>query len=77
MKLIMTYIIVFVVLALIIQGGLFFYSYKMKQKNKRDDVLLKYHIGTRSDLFAALCRQDVPQEDMDKLNAIYVGKQEI
>ena len=73
----MSYLFIFLALALVVQGGLFFYSYTTKKKLKKDDILLKYHILTRSDLFATICRQDLPMEDIEKLNAIYVDKKEI
>ena len=73
----MTFFILFLVLALIVQGGLFYYSYRVKQKSKKDDVLLKYNINSRSELFAAICRNDLPIEDNEKLNLIYTDKKEI
>jgi len=73
----MTFLIIFLTLALVIQGGLFFYSYRMKKTAKREDVLVKYKINTRSELFSAICRNDLPKEDGEKLNTIYANNQEI
>ena len=73
----MTLLIVILILAFIVQGGIFYYSYKKKQKSKKDSILIKYKINTRSDLFSALCRQDIPQIDMEKLNFIYTQKKEV
>lgn len=73
----MTFLVGFLMLAILVQGGLFFYSYKMKKKSKRDDVLVKYRINTRSELFSAICRNDLPKEDMKKLNSIYSSNKEV
>lgn len=73
----MTFILIFLFLALIFQGGVFYYSYRIKKKSKKDNILIKYGINSRSDLFSAICRNDIPQIDMDLLNNMYVDKKEI
>lgn len=72
----MILIIVLLVIAAALQIGIFVYSRNLKKKWKSDDVLAKYNIKSRSDLFAALNRQDIPDEDMNKLNDIYSRQEE-
>lgn len=67
----MTLIIIFLVIAAGLQIGIFIFSRNLKKKWKNDDVLNKYDIKSRSDLFAALNRTDMPEEDQIKLNDIY------
>lgn len=67
----MTLIIILLVIAAGLQIGIFVYSRNLKKQWKKDDVLLKYDIKSRSELFAALNRQDIPEEDIAKLNDIY------
>lgn len=73
----MTFILIFLFLAIIFQGGVFIYSYRVKKKAKKDNILIKYGINSRSDLFSAICRNDIPQIDLDLLNIMYVDKKEI
>ncbi|WP_456459367.1 hypothetical protein [Reichenbachiella sp.] len=72
----MILIIVLLVIAAALQIGIFVYSRNLKKKWKSDDVLAKYNIKSRSDLFAILNRQDIPEEDMHKLNDIYSRQEE-
>lgn len=67
----MTLIIIFLIVAASLQVGIFLYSRKLKKKWKQDDVLTKYDIKSRSDLFAVLNRNDIPEEDLVKLKNIY------
>ena len=67
----MTLMISLLVLALLVQIGIFFYSRKMKKEMKENDILAKYNIKSRSDLFAALNRTDLPEEDLKELQQIY------
>lgn len=67
----MTLIIIFLIVAAALQVGIFLYSRNLKKQWKSDDVLTKYNIKSRSDLFAALNRRDIPEEDLAKLNDIY------
>ena len=67
----MTLIIILLVIAAGLQIGIFVYSRNLKKQWKKDDVLLKYDIKSRSELFATLNRQDIPEEDLAKLNDIY------
>lgn len=72
----MILIIVLLVIAAGLQIGIFLYSRNLKKKWKSDDVLAKYNIKSRSDLFATLNRKDIPDEDMGKLNDIYSRQEE-
>ncbi|WP_420581174.1 hypothetical protein [Reichenbachiella sp.] len=67
----MTLIIILLLVAAALQVGIFLYSRNLKKKWKNDDVLAKYEINSRSDLFSALNRRDIPEEDLIKLNDIY------
>jgi len=67
----MTLMISLLVLALLIQTGIFLYSQIMKKEMKSKDILTKYQINTRSDLFSTLSRNDIPEDDLQKLQLIY------
>ncbi|MEP2024593.1 MAG: hypothetical protein ABJH98_10465 [Reichenbachiella sp.] len=67
----MTLIIILLVVAAGLQVGIFLYSRNLKKQQKKDDVLLKYDIKSRSELFAVLNRTDIPEDDLVKLNDIY------
>ncbi len=71
----MTLIIILLIVAAGLQVGIFLYSRSLKKKWKDDDVLLKYDVKSRSELFSVLNRTDIPEEDLIKLNDIY-SKQE-
>ncbi|SMD37810.1 hypothetical protein SAMN04488029_3467 [Reichenbachiella faecimaris] len=72
----MTLIIILLIIAAGLQVGIFLYSRNLKKKWKKEDVLLKYDIKSRSELFATLNRQDIPEEDVIKLNDIYSGQED-
>lgn len=69
-------IIILLVIAAALQIGIFLYSRNLKKKWKSDDVLSKYDIKSRSELFSILSRQDIPEEDLIKLNDIYSRQEE-
>lgn len=69
-------IIILLVIAAALQIGIFLYSRNLKKKWKSDDVLSKYDIKSRSELFSTLSRQDIPEEDLVKLNDIYSRQEE-
>lgn len=71
----MTLIIILLVIAAGLQVGIFLYSRNLKRKWKEDDVLVKYDIKSRSELFTVLNRQDIPETDLIKLNDIYSQKE--
>ncbi|UXX81395.1 hypothetical protein N7E81_11835 [Reichenbachiella carrageenanivorans] len=68
----MTLIIFFLAGAVLLQIGILVYSRKLKKSWNKEDVLHKYNIKSRSELFAALNRQDISKEDLIKLNDIYI-----
>ncbi|WP_422362346.1 hypothetical protein [Reichenbachiella sp.] len=72
----MILIIILLVVAAALQIGIFLYSRNLKKKWKSDDVLAKYNIRSRSELFATLNRQDIPEDDLIKLNDIYSSQEE-
>lgn len=67
----MTLMISLLVLALVVQVGIFFYSRKMKRDMKENDILSRYEIKSRAELFSALTRTDIPEEDIKELQSIY------
>ena len=67
----MTLMISLLVLALAVQLAIFFYSRKMKKEMKQNDILARYEIKSRADLFSTLNRTDLPDEDIKKLQSIY------
>jgi hypothetical protein len=60
-----------IVCVMAIQVAIFIYSRRYKKKQKEADILSRYNISSRSDLFGVLNRNDIPEEDLEKLNAIY------
>lgn len=72
----MTLIVLFLAGAVLMQVGVFLYSRQLKRRWNKEDVLHKYDIKSRSELFAALNRQDIPEEDLIKLNDIYIRQSE-
>lgn len=42
---------------------------------KENDVLIKYDINNRSDLFQALSNQNIPENDISELQRIYQEKE--
>lgn len=73
----MNLMILLLVAALVFQIGLFLYSRKVKKKIKANDILHKYQINSRSDLFAVLSSNDLPEEDAIKLQTIYDDNGEV
>lgn len=67
----MAWVIAFLVSSVVVQVTIFIFSKRYKAKAVKDDVLIKYNINSRSQLFSVLCRLDIPQEDKQKLNDIY------
>lgn len=43
---------------------------------RENDVLLKYNINTRSELFSSLANPDIPESDREKLQKIYNTEEE-
>lgn len=64
-------LISFLILVVAIQIGIYLYGKKVKARIEADDVLLKYDIRSRSDLFQCLSRSDIPLEDMNRLQRLY------
>ena len=67
----MIWIVSFLVFALVLQVGLFFVIRKKKKEWKKNDILAKYDIKSRADLYKTLARQDLEEEDRDKLQKVY------
>jgi len=63
----------FFVLFLVLAGQvvLFFVIRARKRKNRSEDVLFKYNIESRSDLWKRLNDPSIPEEDRKKLDKLY------
>ncbi len=72
----MVWLVSFLVLALVFQVGLFFMIRKKKKEMKANDILSRYNINSRADLFKVLASQDLDEEDRDKLQLLYDGEDE-
>ncbi len=64
-------VIGFLIFALLMQIGLFFYIRKQRKTWKKNDILSKYNINSRGDLFRTLVRQDLDEQDREKLETLY------
>lgn len=72
----MIWLVSFLVIALVFQVGLFFMIRKKKKEMKRNDILSRYNINSRADLFKVLASQELDEEDRDKLQLLYDGEDE-
>ena len=72
----MTLLVAILVVVLLVQACIFIYSRKMKKQMRENDVLLKYNINTRSELFSSLANPDIPESDREKLQKIYNTEEE-
>lgn len=61
----------FIAPVLVLQIVIFFVIRQKKKSLKRDDILVKYDISSRGDLFRMLQNPDLGDEDRSKLQALY------
>lgn len=61
----------FLVPVLVLQVVMFFVIRNKKKQWKKNNILDKYGVATRSDLFQLLQNPHLTDEDRDKLQAIY------
>jgi len=61
----------FLVPVLVLQIVMFFVIRQKKKNMKRDDILVKYDISSRGDLFRMLQNPDLADDDRAKLQALY------
>ncbi|GEM_PF-2978959 len=67
----MIWLVSFLVLALVAQVVLFFVIRRKKKEMQSNDILHRYNINSRADLYKALARQDLDETDRQELQAIY------
>jgi len=61
----------FLVPVLVLQIVMFFVIRQKKKNMKRDDILVKYDISSRGELFRMLQNPDLADDDRAKLQALY------
>lgn len=66
-----TSLIWFLVPVLILQIFMFFVIRQKKKQMRKNDILLKYGISSRSDLFRMLQDPELSDDDREKLQKIY------
>ncbi len=69
----MTWLIIFVVLVLIMQIGLFFVIRAKKKADKENSIIEKYNIRSSGDAFKLLNDSSIPEEDRKKIEEVYRG----
>lgn len=72
----MIWLVGFLVIALVFQVGLFFMIRKKKKEMKKSDILSRYNINSRADLFKVLASRDLDEADRVKLQLLYDGEDE-
>lgn len=72
----MVWLVSFLVFALLFQVVLFIMIRKKKKEMKEGDILSRYNINSRADLFRLLASRDLDEQDRAKLQALYDGEDE-
>ncbi|MEM8895451.1 MAG: hypothetical protein AAGC88_12790 [Bacteroidota bacterium] len=67
----MIWLVGFLILALVSQVVLFFVIRKKKKEMQSGDILFRYNINSRGDLYKTLARQDLDKSDRQELQALY------
>lgn len=70
----MKFLIVFLLLMLGVQVGIFFMIRAKRKKEKASNVIDKYNIRSASDAFRLIQDQTIPEEDRDKIERLYTAK---
>lgn len=70
----MTFLIILVAIALLLQIGLFFLIRSRKKKMK-EGVMGRYEIKSSSDAWRLINDQSVPEEDRDEIEKLYKGEE--
>lgn len=70
----MMWFAIILILALLTQIGLFFYSRKIK-KGLKDGVIEKYKLRTPKDAWDALANPEIPDEDKEEIKKLYEGEE--
>ena len=67
----MTWLYVLIGVVVVLQVALLIWGRKIRKKAKENDVLIKYDIKTRQDAWKVLSDPALPEEDREKLEALY------
>ncbi|MEM7106585.1 MAG: hypothetical protein AAF519_00070 [Bacteroidota bacterium] len=67
--------LIFAFLILALQVVMFFLIRKKKKEEKENSVIERYNIKTPSDAFRLIQDNSIPQEDRDKIEALYKGEE--
>ena len=70
----MMWFVIILLLALLLQIGLFLYSRKVK-KGLREGVIEKYQLRTPKDAWDALANPEIPDEDKKEIKRLYEGEE--
>jgi hypothetical protein len=70
----MMWFAIILVLALLLQVGLFLYSRKVKSRLK-EGVIEKYQLRTPKDAWDALANPKIPEEDKKEIKKLYEGEE--
>lgn len=70
----MMWFVIILLLALLLQTGLFLYSRKVK-KGLREGVIEKYQLRTPKDAWDALANPEIPDEDKKEIKRLYEGEE--
>ena len=68
--------IVFVIFVLVLQIALFFVIRKKRKEEKRESIIEKYDIRSSGDAFRLMQNPDIPDEDRQKIEKLYLGKED-
>ncbi len=71
-----TWLYAIVGFVLVLQVGLFVLGRRMRKKERENDVLLKYNIKTRQEAWKAMANTEIPEEDRERIKAIYDNTEE-
>lgn len=71
----MTGLILFVSAVFVLQVILFILARKKRRQEQENSVIHKYNIKTSGDAFRLLQDPEIPEEDRDKIQELYNGKE--
>ena len=72
----MHWIYILISVVLILQIALFIIGRRIRKREKETNVLLKYNISTRQKAWQLLGDPSIPEEDKEKIKAIYDGEED-
>lgn len=72
---IMTWIYVLVGFALALQVTLFIMGRRIRKREKENSVIEKYNIDSRQKAWQLLADPSLPEEDREKIKALYEGEE--